>query len=104
MYERCCEWAKNNPEKLRGKSRRRRAKSKMVEEVYSVDDEQITRQIFNNRCANCEAQDNLHIDHHMPLSKGYALSIYNTVLLCYKCNISKGSKMPCKFYDPDKLA
>ena len=96
-------WAKDNSDKLRSKSRKRRAQKLKVGENYSIQDEVITRNAFENKCANCRSEKNLHIDHHMPLSKGYALSLGNAVLLCSKCNISKSSKLPNKFYDDGKL-
>lgn len=36
----------------------------------------------------------LHGDHWFPYSKGGATSIYNLVMLCPHCNISKSNKMP----------
>ena len=83
--------------------RKRRAKKKMVQELYTNDDRDYTMNLFNNQCANCGSTDRLCIDHHKPLYKGYALSRSNAVLLCNSCNCSKSAKMPEVFYTPDKL-
>lgn len=83
--------------------RRRRAKKLAINEVYTKDDEAYTRELFNHSCANCGSTDNLCIDHHKPLSKGYALSRTNAVVLCSDCNLSKHAKMPEDFYDADTL-
>ena len=58
---------------------------------------------FNNRCFNCKSKNNLCIDHHFPLSKGYGLSFDNAVVLCGCCNSSKNDKMPSNFYSSEQL-
>jgi len=96
-------WEMDNKELLRTYARKRRALKKQVNEHYTKDDEQYTRELFNHQCANCGTTDKLCIDHHYPLSKGYALTRENAVVLCNKCNLSKSDKNPEEFYSPDKL-
>jgi 5-methylcytosine-specific restriction endonuclease McrA len=96
-------WKKNNPEKVREYNRRRRAKKVAVDENYTKEDKEFTLNIFNHRCFNCGDNKNLQIDHHYALSKGNALTRNNAVLLCRKCNQSKGNKTPEDFYTQDKL-
>ncbi|HEC64294.1 MAG TPA: hypothetical protein ENI23_03270 [bacterium] len=96
-------WRKENPEKVREYSRRRRAQKVAVEENYSEADENYTRQLFQNCCYNCGSTEKLCIDHSNPLSKGFALTRKNAVLLCWECNGSKHDKMPAEFYSPAKL-
>ena len=98
------EWYKNNYDKVVESGRRRRAKKKAVNENYTKEDEQYTRELFENKCANCGSTDNLCIDHHFPLSKGNALTRKNAVVLCTYCNCSKQDKLPEDFYQPDVLA
>ena len=38
------------------------------------------------------------IDHHRPLQSGHPLSRQNATVLCDRCNVSKGTKMPEEFY------
>ena len=83
--------------------RRRRDRKNKLDIHYSINDEKITRQIFNNRCFKCQSYDYLQIDHHYPLSRGYALSCHNAVLLCKFCNSSKGNKNPENFYSSQEL-
>ena len=92
------DWAQANPEKSRAASRKRRAMRKLVNENYTAADETYTMDLFDNMCYNCDSKDNLHIDHHKPLSKGNALTRDNAVVLCQSCNSSKGTKSPSEFY------
>lgn len=99
-------WKINNKDKrseIDKKSRRKRRALKLeVNECYTHEDEQLTRQAFNHRCFNCGETDNLHIDHFHPLSKGNALILQNACLLCGSCNSSKGAREPIEFYEPWK--
>ena len=88
----------------RQSERKRRAIKKHLNENYTKEDEQYTLNLFNNQCANCGTTDNLHIDHHNPLSEGYPLTKKNAVVLCIYCNSAKGSLSPEDFYTPEKLA
>jgi len=100
-------WRKNNPEIYKQCKRRcerkRRAKKREIQENYTTIDEQYTRELFNNCCANCGTTNNLEIDHHYPLSKGNPLTRTNAVVLCRSCNSSKHTKLPEEFYIPEKL-
>jgi len=95
-------WADNNPLKIKEMSRKRRAKKLQVQEDFTAEQELITRKAFNSQCFNCKSTDNLHIDHHRPLSKGNALTLQNAVVLCQPCNSSKGPKSPEDFYGEKK--
>jgi len=83
--------------------RKRRDLRKSIGEKYTSFDEKVTRMVFDNVCANCGSKENLQIDHHYPLSKGFALSITNAVLLCKDCNWAKFTKLPEEFYSKRKL-
>lgn len=92
------EWYKKNKAKVLEGKRRRRDRQANCEESYTRSDERITLQAFSNKCFRCNSEDNLHIDHHRPLVKGFGLSVGNAVVLCGPCNHSKGIKDPEKFY------
>ena len=47
---------------------------------------------YKFKCANCEATENLTIDHIKPVSKGGTDDPSNLQLLCKSCNSSKGAK------------
>lgn len=45
------------------------------------------------QCKNCDSQENLAIDHIIPLSKGGSDDPENLQLLCKSCNSSKGDSL-----------
>jgi hypothetical protein len=48
------------------------------------------REKWGNRCAYCESEDNLTLDHIVPQSKGGPDTTRNVVACCHSCNQSKG--------------
>jgi len=53
--------------------------------------------IQDYKCNNCRCDitnNNHHLDHHVPLSKGGIHSISNVVFLCPPCNLKKSATMP----------
>jgi hypothetical protein len=48
------------------------------------------REKWENRCAYCESEDNLTLDHIVPQSKGGPDTTRNVVACCHSCNQSKG--------------
>jgi len=102
------QWCKDNADTCREYARKRRALKEQVKENYTKLDEQYTMTLFNNTCANWDSpdhvcSDDLCIDHHKPLSKGYPLTRENAVVLCRSCNCSKGNKLPEDFYPLEVL-
>lgn len=87
----------------RQRDRRRRERKRGLDLQFTKQDALLVYFRFNRRCFNCGNTERLEIDHHMPLSKGFGLSIKNAVLLCKSCNTSKADKMPEEFYTQDKL-
>lgn len=53
---------------------------------------------FNNRCAYCNSQENLEIDHIIPLSKGGKHDEINFQALCRACNRKKSNSIDCSQY------
>ena len=54
----------------------------------------------NGECYWCESsieEDDMHLDHYYPLSKGGSNNIDNIVVSCSHCNLSKGDKDPEEF-------
>lgn len=93
------EWRKNNPEKIRAESNKRRATIKSAEGTHTAADiaEILKRQ--NHQCPYCAADLNLgyHADHIMPLALGGSNWPENIQATCPPCNLSKGSKHPDDF-------
>ncbi len=53
----------------------------------------------DNKCNNCRCKisrelKNIHLDHHIPLSKGGSHSIDNVAWLCAECNMKKHDTLP----------
>lgn len=82
---------------------KRRDMKRNLDSNYTPADERFTRLLFSERCFNCSSYDNLEIDHHYPLSEGFALETDNAVLLCKRCNCSKGNRLPQDFYSKEQL-
>lgn len=93
-----------NPEKSIEHRNKRRERKLQINENYTSEDIKYTFSLFKNTCFNCGEVENLCIDHHYPLSKGYGLSRDNAVILCRSCNSSKSNKMPEDFYNEEKLS
>lgn len=81
----------------KGSEKRNKIK-KSVNENYSKEDRVITLKAFGYKCYKCGSKNNLQIDHHRPLSKGFPLTLDNAVVLCGPCNRKKLAKSPEKFY------
>ncbi len=53
------------------------------------------------RCANCGGEENLVLDHVIPLARGGLSTIDNLQLLCAECNRLKGKLMiDCRDFSP----
>ncbi|TDT71824.1 HNH endonuclease [Hypnocyclicus thermotrophus] len=77
-----------------------------LDKSFNKNDKEYIFNLFNNKCFNCGSTNNLEIDHHYPISKGYPLKYknkYNAVLLCRDCNIKKSNKFPENFYLKSQL-
>jgi 5-methylcytosine-specific restriction endonuclease McrA len=99
----CKRYRKKHPETKRMSERKRRALKKGIKENYSKRDEQITLQMFENKCFNCGSEQNLTIDHHFCLNNGNPLTLKNAVVLCQSCNSKKNDKNPEFFYSDEQL-
>ena len=84
------------------KANRRQRKNNVEEKIDKYLYLEV-RNKFKNKCFVCNSVNRLAIDHHYPLSKGFALTIDNAVLLCQSCNSKKRTKLPESFYSPEQL-
>lgn len=93
-------YRKNNKEKLRNDLHIRRLKEGAVSDG-TVTSKSIAEkyEIQQGKCVYCltKLEKNFHRDHIIPISKGGGHTIANIQLLCPKCNMKKGSKLPEDF-------
>lgn len=101
------QWVRNNRERARETTRRRRARLKGVPE-FVVTDRDIRRLLdrFRHRCAYCEAslRDGYHVDHVVPVSLGGPNGIGNLVPACSSCNSSKSNWLLSEWRYRDRLS
>jgi hypothetical protein len=102
--EKCRRYSKDHPEVFREKARNRRARERNVRQQYTKGQEAITMEAFGGRCFLCGSDEDLCVDHNYPLVEGFALTIFNAVILCNVCNGSKGPKFPEEFYTKEKMS
>ena len=82
-----------NPEKFSESNRRRRAR-KRGNGVYLVTQRDLAR-LLNRQggtCAWCDASEDFHLDHIIPIARGGAHSIGNLQYLCAPHNLSKNKR------------
>lgn len=103
IREQKSEYYQNNKEIFLGHSRTRRARKAQVNERFTPEDKAFTLKVFQGQCFKCGSTEKLSMDHHLPLSKGHALTRDNAVVLCLSCNSSKGNRPLEDFYDPIEI-
>ena len=60
-----------------------------------IIDNRLKLQVYKRdgfKCLKCGSEEDLHMDHVIPESKGGETTLENLQVLCRKCNISKGTK------------
>ena len=97
-------WRKQNPRKRALAEGRRNARKRGIKENFTIEMDRFVHRFWENECALCGAEINLTLDHWYPLSRGYALTMRNAVLLCGPCNSSKHDKMPASFLEKATVA
>jgi 5-methylcytosine-specific restriction endonuclease McrA len=103
-YKKFIQTKKGKILKIKIDNKRREAKLKVENKnILGLAEIKFIYSKFNHKCFNCESDNRLCLDHHYPLSKGYPMILKNTVILCNKCNASKGNKYPNEWYQPAKL-
>lgn len=87
---------KANPEKFRLYATSRRAVEYNSEGSLEFEDYFLIFEKHDYKCPYCNAdvQNNFHLDHIVPLTKGGSSWVDNFQALCPFCNLSKKDKMP----------
>lgn len=99
------EWERNNRDKRRALNHNYRARKKQADGTHTEQDlqEQYKRQGGKCYYCGCKLDDNWHIEHVIPLSRGGSNDIANIVCSCPSCNQSKHNKLPHEWAGTDKL-
>lgn len=99
VIKRIAEWERRNPEKKKAYSENRRAQKKIGGGKISAQDIKTQYLIQGGLCYWCErpVNENYHLDHLIPLSRGGLHSVNNIVISCPKCNVTKNNKTPEEF-------
>jgi len=87
------EWQKSNPHKIRQYKRQRRARIRNVGGTITEVEWVTLIRYHDNKCLRCMQRftdDELTLDHVIPLVKDGAHSIENSQPLCRSCNSIKG--------------
>lgn len=89
------EWRAENQELARTITRRYKARRKGASGSFTDADIERLKVAQRGKCCYCRKPLlKYHIDHIVPVSKGGSNDPSNLQLLCPRCNISKGDKMP----------
>jgi len=91
IAKRKSEYYKNNPDKWRIYTAKRRAVVKEAETNY-ISDEEIST-LYASPCFYCGETENITMEHLIPLSRGGRHSIGNLAPMCESCNKSKNDKL-----------
>ena len=85
-------WDINNPDKVKEKRHKRRAREANAEGSFKMSDFRALCEKFDNTCLCCRQIKVLTVDHIKPLAKGGSNMIENLQPLCLECNLRKGTK------------
>lgn len=94
------EWQRENPERVCANASNYRARKQASSGTLSKDIIHVLIERQRGKCVCCKvdlSNQNCHLDHIYPLSRGGNNTDENCQLLCRSCNISKGAKDPITF-------
>jgi len=102
VLETCASWSERNRAKVLEIKRNYKCRRRAQEEGgISSKDLAEWRDSQEKVCFWCDAEceNNFHIDHFYPLSRGGAHEAENLVIACATCNLRKSNKMPDVFME-----
>lgn len=85
-------WREANPEKRRAQKHSRRACKRNAEGTHNSAQIRARTAVHGGSCIYCASNQDLHLDHIKPLSRGGSNWPSNLAPACATCNISKGAK------------
>jgi len=103
VLEKSRSYKKSDKGRLTGRLSNRRRRARLKQNYHDKYNENEVYEQFDYRCFNCDSEENLTIDHIVPIFLGGHDAEYNLSVLCGKCNSSKGHKHPKIFYTEEKI-
>ena len=86
-------YCKNHPDRIAHLKARRYARKRNAIGSHTLKEWELLKNKFNNRCAICNKEKPLTVDHIIPLSKDGTDYISNIQPLCRNCNSKKNDKL-----------
>ena len=86
------------------KNRKYKYRSLNKDSNFKIEDWRKLLSGFDNKCAYCGSENDMSIDHIIPISKEGTSHIYNLLPACRQCNRKKGVKNIHDFCSPEKIA
>ncbi len=103
--QRFAEWRRANPEKVKAKRHRRRARKANAKGTFTADDWKQRLAYHDYRCIYCGVEKHetkekyLTMEHLIPLSRGGTNWPSNLAPSCKSCNCSKGTRTHFEFIE-----
>lgn len=91
-------YQKDHPEQCRVSVHNRNARIKLLPHTFTVAQWRITKEEFKNKCAFCDTEDQLTMEHFIATNNGGEFTKENIIPSCQSCNSSKGSKEPIEWF------
>jgi len=90
-------WCEENPEKSAERGRRRRARKANANGTHTAEHIKARFDYYGNKCIYCGSEENLEVEHRIPLSRGGSDWPANLAPACRPCNRSKSTKTEAEF-------
>lgn len=105
LAEKDLAWARANPEKVKARGQRRRARKAGAEGTHTAADIQAQYKAQHGKCYYCNGKvgEDYHVEHVIPLSRGGSNGPENIVIACPTCNLRKGDKLPSEWPEGGRL-
>ena len=97
LAEYLLKWGAANPEKSAERGRRRRARKANANGTHTAEQVKARFDYYGNKCIYCGSEEDLQIEHRIPLARGGSDWPANLAPACGPCNRSKGTKTEAEF-------
>lgn len=95
--ERSRKYYEGNKERYAESTRKRRARKAKAAGTHTADQVKARFDYYGSKCIYCGSDENLQIEHRIPLARGGSDWSANLAPACKSCNCSKGTKTETEF-------